>query len=254
MEVRICPDPVFVVGAPRSGTSMMQWALRQHPDLWGGQESDYLQPLIAALRDVHGFGSRRGRLHWLSGQRVSWEEFVVHVGYGVNALYASRAGTSRWVEQTPLYTLLLDDLATMFPGASFVWMLRDGREVAHSLRHFEANRQDLPEGSATWRRYSRAALDFHRSSRGHRMHVVRFADVVADPDARLAEVFDFLGLPHAPASARWISERPLNSSFPDDVDGRDERERWRSWTSEEQRMFADAAGDAMDELFPGWSS
>src|SRR3954469_7285830 len=41
----LCPDPVFIIGAPRSGTSILVWALAQHPRLWGGPESNLLYHL-----------------------------------------------------------------------------------------------------------------------------------------------------------------------------------------------------------------
>ena len=58
-RIDVCENPIFVLGPPRSGTSMMQHSLRAHPDLWGGQESDYLVPMVDGLREVFEFGNRR---------------------------------------------------------------------------------------------------------------------------------------------------------------------------------------------------
>ena len=45
-ERALCPDPVFILGAPRSGTSILVWALAQHPEFWGSAESNMLYHLF----------------------------------------------------------------------------------------------------------------------------------------------------------------------------------------------------------------
>jgi len=248
MKITICDEPVFVVGAPRSGTSMMQWALRQHPELWGGQESDYLIPLVEDLRKRYEEGSRRGRLHWLSGQGVSWEEFLQHVGYGINSLYMSRSGGTRWVEQTPQYTHAMADMAAMFPGAQFVCMLRDGRSVVASLRRF-VNPVPHEEACRIWKVSVEAGREFQASPQGERMHVVRYEEVVADTDAVLRRLFGFLGLPHEPRSTEFIQRKqPINSSFRGETSMEKALPRWASWTEEERTAFAGAAGHLLVDL------
>lgn len=238
-----CDNPIFVVGAPRSGTSMMQWSLRQHPDLWGGQESDFFVPLIEGARAAYGFGTVRGDLHWLSGQHVSWEEFVGRVGDGMNALYVSRSGGKRWVEQSPIYTLHLDTMVQMFPGARFIYMLRDGRSVVHSLRNF-VHPMSHDEAIATWIAYTEAALAFADSADGSAMLTVRYEDVVSDTEAELRSIYAFLDVPFAAASVDFItSRRPINSSFADESSSRAKLgPRWSSWTAAECESFAGSAG------------
>lgn len=245
--VDVAERPIFVVGAPRSGTSMMQWALRQHPDLWGGQESDFIGPLLDALDEVFEFGSTRDRLHWLSGQHVDRSEFLRHIGYGLNSLYTSRSEGLRWVEQTPLYTLYLDGIADLFPDAQFIYMQRDGRSVVHSLRNF-VNPMEHDEATETWRRYTEAATSFAASDRGSSMLTIRYETVVADTDGAMRTIYDFLNLPHELASVAFIEKnRPINSSFT----GEESREkigpRWASWNSDERHRFLEIAGDLLIE-------
>ncbi len=245
----ICDNPIFVVGAPRSGTSMMQWSLRQHPDLWGGQESDFFVPLIEGARAAYEFGTVRGDLHWLSGQHVSREEFVGRVGDGMNALYVSRSGGKRWVEQSPIYTLHLDTMVQMFPGARFIYMLRDGRSVVHSLRNF-VHPMSHDDATATWCAYTEAALAFADSASGSAMLTVRYEDVVSDTEAALRSIYDFLDIPYAEASADFISSRrPINSSFIDESSSQEKLgSRWSSWTAAERDSFAGSAGSLIIAL------
>ena len=246
--VTTTPEPVFVLGAPRSGTSMMAHALGQHPALWTGEESDFLAPLGRAARDAFEHGTRRGSLHWLSAAGVSWEEFAAHLGLGMNALYTTRADGRRWVEQTPAYTVNVELLADLFPGARFVHMLRDGRSVVHSLAHFV---RPVPHGEAAalWARFTRAALDFADSPRGDALLIVRYEDVVTDTAAQLDRILGFLDLEPSPDAVAFIAERgPINSSFTGETSAEKARPRWADWSRTEREVFHAAAGDLLVQL------
>lgn len=248
MNIEVCDQPIFVLGPPRSGTSMMQWALRQHPNLWGGQESDYLIPLVDALHQVWEFGNQRGRLHWLSGQKVSFDEFLVHVGVGINSLYMSRSGGRRWVEQTPQYTLHLDDMCRLFPDARFLFMVRDGRQVVHSLRNF-VNPVEHERACRIWKEFMEAGLAFSRSDRGDQLLFVSYQRAVEDTEAELRKVFDFLDEPFEPASVDFIRQkRPINSSFADETPTEKLQARWTSWSPHELKLFREIAGDLLIAL------
>jgi hypothetical protein len=244
-RVRVCGSPIFVVGAPRSGTSMMQHALRAHSRLWGSAESDFLGPLIHSLQDIYERSCRRGPLNWLVRESVSLTEFTGAIGVGVNALYTARSAGKRWVEQTPEYTLFLPQLAEIFPGAMFVFMLRDGRDVAHSLRHF-VHPLDHAEACRTWVRWTRAGMEFAASEHGDRLRVVRYAEAVRDPRAELSRVLAFVGERYEEGCAQVIERGPINSSFTTPaVPG---RPRWSDWSEDELTEFDGIAGSLLVEL------
>ena len=250
MNIEICDNPIFVIGAPRSGTSMMQWSLRAHPDLWGGPESDFLLPLLSGLRKSYEFGTTRGRLHWLSRQEVSWDEYLLHAGYGVNSLFTNRSKGLVWVEQSPVYTLFLGDMVGMFPGARFVYMLRDGRSVVHSLRNF-VNPMTHDKAIETWVRYTRAAMAFADSDYGDAVLTVRYENVVGDTESAVSRIHKFLHVPFEEASVAFIeSNRPINSSFDEESSTEKLSPRWTSWTPEERALFDQTAGELLiDTVF-----
>jgi Sulfotransferase family len=248
VRVDICDAPIFVLGPPRSGTSMMQWALRQSPMLWGGQESDFLIPLMSSLRDVYRFGSKREKLHWLSGQEVSFDEFARHIGVGINALYTDRSGGKRWVEQTPQYTLHLDDMHRLFPSAQFLFMVRDGREVVHSLRNF-VNPVAHEDASRIWVDFIRAGVEFSNGSNGRQLMFVSYHDAVHDTVAELTRVYDFIGEPFTRASVEFItSKAPINSSFDAGDNAAGKTAGWGSWDLSERQTFDDIAGRTLEAL------
>lgn len=248
MKISVCEKPIFVVGAPRSGTSMLQWALRQHPDLWGGEESDFLEPLIAGLHKAYDFGCLREDFHWLSSEKVSRQEFLQHIGYGVNSLYMSRSGGRRWVETTPRYTLMMPDLSEMFPDAIFLLMMRDGRQVVDSLRNF-VNPYRHAQACKTWREHTVAGLRFAALSDEKRVRQVMFDNIVTDTDAEMRRIHEFLELEYEPASAEFIANKPpINSSFPGEPSALKLAPRWLAWGPKERRTFQSIAGSLLIEL------
>ena len=45
--------PVFIIGSPRSGTSVLHWALCEHEMLWGSEESELLLPFTGHIEVLH---------------------------------------------------------------------------------------------------------------------------------------------------------------------------------------------------------
>ncbi len=252
--VELCRNPIFIIGSPRSGTTAMAAALQRHSRLWGSHESYFVHDLFGHGRTLATYRRHADRAtpSWLQTEAVACGEFLAALGVGVNVLFSRRSGGLRWVDQTPLYTLMVDELAEMFPEAQFVHVLRDGRRVVNSMNHFsrafDANERDhLPQWAgdfgkacATWSRWVNIALDFSER------HPARCTTVVtdvaaADPRHAFARLFSFLGEPDEPAPADFYGQGPVNSSFP-------EQQRpqapWRSWTPQQQRTFDDVAGQA----------
>jgi hypothetical protein len=226
---------------------MLAHALGRHPDLWMGEESDFLGPLIRDTLDAHAFGTIRGDLQWLSSQGVDEAELLRAVGLGINTLFTSRSGGCRWIDQTPEYTLWAHRLAEMFPDAQFLFIVRDGREVAHSLLNFQARPKDVPEGAALWNRFMTAGTEFERDypERVLRIDFARFVDA---PEAQLRAIYDFVGLPYEPGSLEVVNDpKRVNSSF-SYKPGERVGSRWHAWTAEQRAAFDQAAGAMLVEL------
>src|SRR5256886_11509548 len=53
--------PIFVVGSPRSGTSILTWCLGQHPNIFAVPESNWMGDFVVNTAVVHQVGAARGR-------------------------------------------------------------------------------------------------------------------------------------------------------------------------------------------------
>lgn len=264
----VTPDPVFVIGCPRSGTSVLAWSLAQHPDFWTSHETDFLAELLGGGHAEQAYAHSTGRAEtWLRHHHVDRAEFLCHVGLGLNALLTSRSEGRRWVDQTPRYTLLAATLAEAFPGARFLHIVRDGRAVVHSMLHFGdslgsslAERAALPhwarsfeEAVATWCRYVEAALDF-AAAEPERTLTVANERLVTCPEEGFAQILAFLDAPPDPSPAAFFASSRINSSFQPPVWGSGHRpppprpaaaDPRGEWTPAQHELFTTAAGALM---------
>ncbi len=259
-EVRICPQPVFIVGSPRSGTSILAWSLNEHPDLWTSGESYLLFELFGngKAAAAYEFSNSASAGSWLERGGVGLAEFLGYAGLGMNALFTSRSQGKRWVDHTPHYVLMADVLATMFPKARFLHILRDGRSVVHSMVNFarrlrqESKNVHLPpwatdfsEACSTWARYVDAGLDFGKRH-PDRSHIVRNEDLDADPEDAFRRIHAFLGVDHDSGPVQYARTHRINSSFEGGNGGpRAVSEPWATWTDDEWKVFSEVAGETL---------
>src|SRR5215510_11473681 len=78
--------PIFVVGSPRSGTSILTWCLGQHPNIFPVPESNWMGPFTVNLAISYQAGSGRALLSILSAMGISSDEFFSHIGQSINGL------------------------------------------------------------------------------------------------------------------------------------------------------------------------
>jgi len=215
---------VFVVGCPRSGTTLLQRMLDAHPDLTVANDTHFITqalpatvaatnpPLTADIVDAVRKYRRFPRLALTdpdvdsaSGAATTFADFV-------SRLYDRRAEQAgkRWAgEKTPDYVRHIPVLHTLFPEARFVHIIRDGRDVALSAVPWESRNgkgparfelwADDPVGvCALW--WSNNVLTGRRDGvvLGDGQYLeVRYEDLVAEPADTLRVVTGFLGLPFA---------------------------------------------------------
>lgn len=197
-----------VVGVGRSGTTLLRLMLDSHPELAIPPETGFLPAinqrreelaaetladlLVAAPQwpdfhlDESELRAELGRLRPFSpaaGARCFYR------------LYARRFGKRRWGDKTPVYGRHMPAIEELLPEARFVHLIRDGRDVALSLRPlWFAPGQDARTLAGYWREGIEAARRDAPSCR-HYLET-RYEDLIAEPVRVLSQVCDFLDLPY----------------------------------------------------------
>jgi hypothetical protein len=258
MGFDICPDPIFVIGSFRSGTSVLADSLGQHSELWySSAETNFVCNLFTQLDLEEAY--ERGS-YWLRQRGITPEAFAAYVGLGINALFTRESGGKRWIEKTPRNALVADVLADAFPGASFVHILRDGRTAVHSMINFmdaiaEETKaqwrarnwvpewsQDFRTACKTWREHVTKAMEFQRN-RPERCLTVRYQELVADPERIFGAIFQFLDVAPEIAPLDFFRSNRVQSSFPHSRGSR--ADPWEEWSAEQRRTFLQEASETM---------
>lgn len=115
--------PVFVVGCPRSGTTLLFRLLRRHPEL------------SAPLGEGHVLWStyQHPRDKGWASDRATAEDIKEGEARYLYTGIRSFAGEARFLDKTPRNVLKIPYLASLFPGASFVLLKREARATVNSL-------------------------------------------------------------------------------------------------------------------------
>lgn len=238
--------PVFIVGSPRTGSSVLHWSLCQSAEFWGSSESDFLHELAPATARAWERGTRLGEFSWLVKEKVSEAEFYARIGAAVDELFQSRAGGACWIDQTPYYVHIADHLLRLFPGARFLVLFRDGRNAVPSIQSLLG--RDFAGAVAEWREATGKGLSLLRTSPG-RCHPVCFEDLVLNTETCLVRVFEFLEADFCPASARFVRERdPINTSFEQESSRDKVNPRWLDWGAARRKEFESLGGGLLQAL------
>jgi hypothetical protein len=220
--------PIFVIGSPRSGTTLLRLMLDAHPRISCGEETHFLRDLEAIVGRHWGLVSTYGleREWWLERIRALYADFQAEV--------LARSGKARWAEKDPTYTLHLPFIEELFPEARYVHLLRDGHDVVASFRDRWGYTAAARAARSEWARYVTAARELGRRLPPDRFLELRYETLVAEPETAGRRLFAFLGeawdaavLEFDPAEHR-ATDRYRRFTAKRRADGGDERTIYRS--------------------------
>jgi hypothetical protein len=264
---------VFIVGCPRSGTTLLRLMMDSHPALAIPDESHFIvdldEPGVCASRSdresllerilAHerflrwGFDADRVRE---LAEQLSPSTYPEVIGT-VFAAYAGAHGKRRWGDKSPQYVQHIPRLAAMFPSARFVQIIRDGRAVAASLDAHDWGTPTAVAGSQMWQKWVTVGRTAGREQGPDRYLEIRLEELVRCPESVLREVCAFLHEPYSPAMLdyhRTAAERVWTGDpgDPKAVDHRYTREPptpglrdWRAGMSPEEQGAVEAAAQPL---------
>lgn len=251
------PPMPMIVGASRSGATRLRRMLASHPSIAIPPPTHFI-PRLARLRTP----DRESFLEILT-DRHTWSAFDLdadrlraelervapfNATAGLRAfyrLYARQRGKGRWGDGTPVYGLYMAVVASVMPEARFIHVVRDGRDVAVSLRHLPFGPGEQMEDQATdWVWRIREARQ-QASSLPHYLEI-RYEDLVARPRDVMLEVCRFIELPFDPVILSYYPTAAERIAEPPEPD----RERlWRTgMTTSERREVEAIAGEMLSDL------
>ncbi len=211
---------LFLVGCPRSGTTLLQSLLAAHSQLVSFPESHFYNTMTAARFGLRQLGVASPRI------RARFVAFLDLIGHPEMRRYVPYFAVSRrqysrafitvldavarqqnkraWLEKTPRHLEYIDDISAFVPGSKFIHLLRNGEDVVASL--YEVVNQhperwpSIPTGDAVDcvdRCVERWMQSIHLSRRyvGEPNHaMVRYEHLVASPETVVKGLCAFIGI------------------------------------------------------------
>ena len=190
---------VFLIGFPRSGTTLLERVLTSHPDIVALEEIDALGVAGNSLLDTDAGLENLCELkpeEAIGRRRLYWSSVREAMGEAI--------GNRIFVDKMPLHTVALPLISQLFPDARILFALRDPRDVVLSCfrRRFRINSamfEFLTLAGAA--RYYDTVMRLAASARERlalNLIEVRHEAVVADFDNEIRKVLDFVGVPWDP--------------------------------------------------------
>jgi len=197
---------LFVVGLPRSGTTLLYSFLNLHPQIKLLYEAHLLNhPLVDVAEktgknwwqrlDFYNGTCRRHRLtpqpSWKTVHSAKEAAEIIYHQYGGEHLYIGEKG--------PAYYNSMPKLAEQFPEAKIIVIWRDPQNVVSSI--IEAGKKDLFFSNRSLPLRSITGFEIMQEdvlalrARGTSVHDLCFEDLVEDPETHLKAICDFLEIP-----------------------------------------------------------
>jgi hypothetical protein len=273
---------LFIVGCPRSGTTLLRRIVDAHPDIAITRETHWITKLLrgkdavsprapatpgvlARLLSEERFtrlGIEEAELERLvSGDApVSYAELVT----AVYDLFGEGQGKRLVGDKTPRYVRHIPILHDLWPEAKFVHLVRDGRDVCLSVRNWDSESRfvtristfaDDPVSTIAlwWEQLVRLGREAGSELSPDLYHEIRYELLVAEPAEECRKLCDFLDLPYDERMLRFHEGRTK------DDPSLDAKSAWRPITAglrdwrtdmaaDDVERFEAVAGDLLDEL------
>jgi Sulfotransferase family len=228
-ETAAMPDntPFFVVGAGRSGTTLLRLILAGHPRLHIPPETRFILTLVrelplaesltpaqvdcavAVMTEDYRWPDMEMSAEHLRREAASLQTprlvDIINIVYHQQLV---RANKGRFGDKTPGYIEIVPQLATLYPGAKFIHLIRDGRDVAISCidldweRYYERDRFE-------WTLAMTKRQEYLHSSYARQVLEVRYEDLVSNLEVTVRRICAFLGEDFEPAMLDWRGRIPL---------------------------------------------
>jgi hypothetical protein len=179
--------PVFVLGMPRSGTSLAEQILASHPSIFGAGELDFW----SASASAHESEVREGLLDQATRNKLAQDYLRV---------LQTRAGDElRVIDKTLISSDYIGVIYSVFPNARFIYMERDPIDVCLScyFQQFVANMSftmDLSDLAHYYKGHCELFKHWQSILPAQSILVVPYAELVRDQEGWTRKMLDFIGL------------------------------------------------------------
>ncbi len=208
------PQPVFILGFPRSGTTLVEQTLSAHPRISAGDEL----PLVADIADILprmldsplGYPEALAEL-WMADHREDLDNLRDYYLQKARQLGVVQPGAAWFTDKMPLNETHLGLIALLFPASPLIHVLRHPLDVVLSVfsNHLTHGFFCSYELETAARHYVLVMdlVDHYRREMALRYLPIRYEDIVADHEGSVRRMLGFLGEAFDPRCLRFEENR-----------------------------------------------
>jgi hypothetical protein len=210
----------FIIGRPRTGTTLLRSLFDAHPNVQIPWECQFMLNLLPRYGKITHWD--RGTLdrfyHDLKGQWQfsAWNidhdklrsdlgscagdatyQDICRVVYRNHISFFPKENIQFYGDKNHGYSIYTRRLQALFPGAKFIYILRDYRDNFQSIRNVDFEIPVVSLVTYKWKYFYRKALKASEKYPGS-FYFIRYEDLVKDPSMHFQALCDFLGIPFAP--------------------------------------------------------
>ncbi|MEE4217622.1 MAG: sulfotransferase [Xanthomonadales bacterium] len=201
------PTPVFVIGLPRSGTTLVEQVLASHSEVESTDELPYLERLGLGLEEAGGYG-------WALERFTPEQQSNFAARYLESVVPYRRENKPFFIDKNPTNFLHIGLIKAIFPQAKIINVVRDTLDNTMGVYKQYFNRGNEFSYSIQgiiyyWQGYLTLMRHWEQLYPGEMLHL-SYESITRNPDQKIAEILEYCGLPREEACFRFYeSDRPV---------------------------------------------
>ena len=272
IELTKLSRPIFIFGSTRSGTSLLSRIIGAHPEIAIPYEShlyNTFYPWLKYYGDLNSAKNRERLVDDILSTDVmnDWyprpdrklaleaiDRFDFHgVVNGLMLAWTQGERKQRWGEKTPGHIFYWREILSGFPDAQVIHIVRDGRDVALSLKQARFGPKHIYHLAKRWVNYLEMVDELKATLDENSFFEVHYEDLLSETEQVVQNICRFLGEDFAPEmlefhtnSAPYMTDRKNQKNLAKPILTKNAG-KWRTeMTPRELRIFEAVAGEMLD--------
>ncbi len=258
----------FILGSPRSGTSLVSRMLDSHANIVIPQETLFFKMFTPLLKYYGDLSHRENQTellkdvidtriigYWSPRPTVEGATPLLEgegCGPVLKALIMSTAQDKQiacWGEKTPGHVFYWRSIKKEFPDAKIIHIVRDGRDVASSFINARMGPTTFIASAILWCRYLKTMKHISDECTSNQFLEVKYEALLDSPKTELIKICSFLGTPYSDSMLQFYKKEDLYTTDAANEENlqkpllRDNKEKWReSMSTKQLQIFETIAG------------
>lgn len=241
--------PIIVSGTGRSGTSVLLGAIAAHPQVHNRHQEKGEAPFITKFLDFLVSVDESKAADYVNRNYRSGQEeknvLFVNLLRDIHSPSAKDTNSKYWPAKAALNEAEHKKFISIAGEFPLVKIYRNPISVIDSSMNFHGF-EHLPFDRLC-KRWLKGTRDLGYFNSAPRTYVVKYEDLVNDPKSEFKKILSAINVDHSDRPAKFFSETKINSAYKSKKKP-SVKERWDSWSKDQQQEFIELCGDIAKEL------